>query len=308
MVRSHLRQKRLTLHINRRQAVGALIGIPAALATRARAQAPQMDIRIIEGVIAVGGGIYNAIKAGISPLNLNTDDMLGMYCGLIEQLRRYGGSDDYLNAYMSAPPTADPDYIYSLLIPHYGSNPNIQATLRNVFYNLPSAAPGMYQTLFAEGGHDGFNNSVAGTFQYYEDIRGAQPRALKAHALSDDPECAINPDLCFPPPDPCTFDPLSCFPPWGPIPGVALPWADPNDPKTPKPRHGLTQADVCWFAGKAQWYLGVVAGIYSGIIKKDGILITLAGEVIIATPVATEVIAAVAVGIIVVSAVAQITC
>jgi hypothetical protein len=290
--------------------MGALLGLPIALGSRARAQQSRMDIRIIEAVISYGGGIYNALQAGISPLALNTGEMLGIYCGLTTQLRHYGGSDDYLNLYSSTPaPACDPDLIYSALAGHYGPSPKMRAGLIDAFRNLPEAAPGMYDALFAAGGHDNFNNLVAGVFQYYEDLRGGPATPAPQPRYVYDPYCDFDPEYCWiAPPDPCDLDPLACWPPFGPIPGIALPWADADDPYTPKPRHGLTKADVCWYAGKGQWYLGQIAAIYSAILRREGVLITLTGEVIIATPVATEVLAAIGIGLLIASAIGQIAC
>ncbi|MCU1326161.1 MAG: hypothetical protein JWN34_1531 [Bryobacterales bacterium] len=314
----------------RRTAIGALLGLPVALSTRAQAQSGQMDSRVIEAVLSYGGGFYAAIKAGMNIMSLNTDEMLGMHCGLIEQLRSFGGVDDYLNLYISSPPPpVNAEQVYSYLIPHYGRQPQMQAQLHYTLDNLSYGVPGMYDALFAAGGHDGFNNRAAGVYQYYNDIQGgyspnaqtasraqrARPAAGRRMAAAPRPqlygdesdyECQLFPELCYYPPiDPCAFD--ACYPPWGGIPG-AFPWADTNDPKTPKPVHGLTKEDVCFYATKLQWYFGQIAGIYSAIIKRDAVLITLSGEIIIATPVATEVIAAVAVGLLVSTAVGQIAC
>src|SRR5947209_16092883 len=106
-------------------------------------------------------------------MSLNTDAMLGMHMGLIEQLRTFGGADDYLNLYIaSPPPPPNPDEIYGYLVAHFGKQPGMQAKLHDVFANLPAAVPGMYDTLFSAGGHDAFNNLGAGVYQYYNDIQG----------------------------------------------------------------------------------------------------------------------------------------
>ncbi len=285
----------------------------------------QMDMRIVGGAVAVGAGLYSALRAGIPPTALNLYDYQGVINGMLNQIRCFGGWDTFMNYYGWNPPALDPGYLYANMTRHIAS-PYLWTDV-NAFCNYKADLWWPYVQLGQ--GWQGVVNAVGSVPTFFMDqVPGRYSAASTPKSVMQElarmkpleyPNCTpFDPDpFCVnPPPTPPYCDPTGLFCVPDPLPGypdptgfVPLPWVDPNSPVKPIPRHGISKSDICYWSGIGVTMLKTIGGVYAAQVKLGNPkILTLSGEIIIETAAAGDVAAALAIAGVIIFATQKLTC